>query len=121
MFSAIFVDRPRLAIVIAIVCVNFLLIHAAPGDPASVLAGQSGSADPEFIAQLRHQFGLDQPLYVQLWLYVSSMLRGDLGDSLRNQQPAPKQLDPKTKQPDYSYAHPMFWAPYALVGDGGAH
>jgi peptide/nickel transport system permease protein len=69
------------AIVIAIVCVNFLLIHAAPGDPASVLAGQSGSADPEFIAQLRHQFGLDQPLSVQLWIYVSSVLRGDLGVS----------------------------------------
>jgi peptide/nickel transport system permease protein len=69
------------AIVIAIVCVNFLLIHAAPGDPASVLAGQSGSADPEFVAQLRHQFGLDQPLSVQLWIYVSSVLRGDLGVS----------------------------------------
>jgi peptide/nickel transport system permease protein len=69
------------AIVIAIVCVNFLLIHAAPGDPASVLAGQSGSADPEFIAQLRHQFGLDRPLSVQLWIYVSSVLRGDLGVS----------------------------------------
>jgi peptide/nickel transport system permease protein len=68
-------------IVIAIVCVNFLLIHAAPGDPASVLAGQSGSADPVFIAQLRHQFGLDQPLSVQLWIYVSSVLRGDLGVS----------------------------------------
>jgi peptide/nickel transport system permease protein len=69
------------AIVIAIVCVNFLLIHAAPGDPASVLAGQSGSADPEFVAQLRHQFGLDQPLSTQLWLYVTSILRGDLGVS----------------------------------------
>jgi peptide/nickel transport system permease protein len=69
------------AIVIAIVCVNFLLIHAAPGDPASVLAGQSGSADPQFIAQLRHQFGLDQPLSTQLWIYVSSVLRGDLGVS----------------------------------------
>jgi len=69
------------AIVLAIVCVNFLLIHAAPGDPASVLAGQSGSADPQFIAQLRHQFGLDQPLPMQLWLYVSSVLRGDLGVS----------------------------------------
>jgi peptide/nickel transport system permease protein len=68
-------------IVIAIVCVNFLLIHAAPGDPASVLAGQSGSADPQFVAQLRHEFGLDQPLYVQLWIYVSSVLRGDLGVS----------------------------------------
>jgi peptide/nickel transport system permease protein len=68
-------------IVLAIVCVNFLLIHAAPGDPASVMAGQSGSADPQFVAQLRHQFGLDQPLSTQLWIYVSSVMRGDLGVS----------------------------------------
>jgi peptide/nickel transport system permease protein len=82
---------PRLikmaAIVLAIVCVNFLLIHAAPGDPATVLAGQSGSADPEFVAQLRHQFGLDQPLSTQLWIYVSSVLRGDLGVSHLQQRP----------------------------------
>ncbi len=75
------------AIVLAIVCVNFLLIHAAPGDPASVLAGQSGSADPQFIAQLRHQFGLDQPLSTQLWIYVSSVMRGDLGVSHLQQRP----------------------------------
>jgi peptide/nickel transport system permease protein len=75
------------AIVIAIVCVNFLLIHAAPGDPASVLAGQSGSADPQFVEQLRHQFGLDQPLSTQLWIYVSSILRGDLGVSHLQQRP----------------------------------
>ncbi len=68
-------------IVIAIVCVNFLLIHAAPGDPASVLAGQSGSADPQFIAQLRHEFGLDKPLSTQLWIYLTSVLHGDLGVS----------------------------------------
>ncbi len=74
-------------IVLAIVCVNFLLIHAAPGDPASVLAGESGSADPQFIAQLRHQFGLDQPLYMQLWIYVSSVMRGDLGVSHLQQRP----------------------------------
>jgi peptide/nickel transport system permease protein len=82
---------PRLikmvAIVLAIVCVNFLLIHAAPGDPATVLAGQSGSADPEFVAQLRHQFGLDKPLSTQLWIYVSSVLRGDLGVSHLQQRP----------------------------------
>ncbi len=75
------------AIVIAIVCVNFLLIHAAPGDPASVLAGQSGAADPQYIAQLRHQFGLDQPLATQMWIYVSSVLRGDLGESHLQQRP----------------------------------
>ena len=71
------------AIVFAIVVVNFLLIHAAPGDPASVLAGQSGAADPQFLAQLRHQFGLDQPLSTQLWRYVSAVAQGDLGVSHR--------------------------------------
>ena len=70
-------------IVLAIVVVNFLLIHAAPGDPASVIAGQSGAADPVFLAQLRHQFGLDQPLYMQLWLYVKGIFQFDLGESHR--------------------------------------
>ncbi len=74
------------AIVFAIVCANFLLIHAAPGDPASVMAGQSGAADPQFLAQLRHEFGLDQPLSTQLWLYISSVAHGDLGISHRQQR-----------------------------------
>jgi peptide/nickel transport system permease protein len=69
------------AVVLAIVVANFLLIHAAPGDPASVLAGQSGAADPQFVAQLRHEFGLDKPLGTQLWLYVSSVMQGNLGES----------------------------------------
>ncbi len=74
------------AVVLAIVVINFLLIHAAPGDPASVLAGQSGAADPQFLAQLRHEFGLDKPLSTQLWLYLSSVLHGDLGISHRQQR-----------------------------------
>lgn len=82
---------PRLAkmflVVLGIVCVNFLLIHAAPGDPASVIAGQSGAADPQFVAQLRAQFGLDKPLGTQLWLYVSGVLSGDLGMSHRQGRP----------------------------------
>ena len=71
------------AVLLAVIVADFLLIHAAPGDPASVLAGQSGAADPQFLAQLRHEFGLDQPLSTQLWLYVSAVLRGDLGVSHR--------------------------------------
>ncbi len=74
------------AVVFAIVVVNFFLIHAAPGDPASVMAGQSGAADPQFVEQLRHEFGLDQPLSTQLWIYVSSVARGDLGISHRQQR-----------------------------------
>jgi peptide/nickel transport system permease protein len=42
---------------LAIVVCNFFLIHAAPGDPASIIAGQSGSADPRFLEQLRGSSG----------------------------------------------------------------
>ncbi|TAJ85658.1 MAG: ABC transporter permease [Reyranella sp.] len=73
--------------VFAIVTANFLLVHAAPGDPASVMAGEAGAADPQFLAQLRTQFGLDQPLSTQLWLYVSNVAHGDLGMSYRQQRP----------------------------------
>ena len=72
-------------VVLAIVVCNFFLIHAAPGDPASIIAGQSGAADAKFLEQLRAQFGLDQPLYVQLWLYLKGILSFDLGFSHRQQ------------------------------------
>ncbi len=75
------------AVVLAIVVINFLLIHAAPGDPASVIAGQSGAADPKFLAQLREQFGLDRPLHEQLWRYMRGVLTLDLGVSHRLQRP----------------------------------
>jgi len=73
--------------VFAIIVANFLLVHAAPGDPASVMAGEAGAADPQFLAQLRTQFGLDQPLSTQLWVYVSRVAQGDLGVSYRQQRP----------------------------------
>lgn len=74
-------------VVLAIVVFNFFLIHAAPGDPASIIAGQSGAADAKFLEQLRAQFGLDQPLHVQLWLYLKGVLTLDLGFSHRQQMP----------------------------------
>lgn len=74
-------------VVLAIVVCNFFLIHAAPGDPASIIAGQSGAADAKFLEQLRAQFGLDQPLHVQLWLYLKGVLTLDLGFSHRQQMP----------------------------------
>ena len=71
------------AVVLGIVVVNFMLIHAAPGDPASVIAGQSGAADAKFVQQLREQFGLDRPLHEQLWIYMRGVLTLDLGVSHR--------------------------------------
>jgi peptide/nickel transport system permease protein len=73
-------------VVLAIVVFQFVLIRLAPGDPASVIAGQSGAADAEFMAQLRAQFGLDRPLHEQLWIYVKGILTLDLGFSHRQQQ-----------------------------------
>lgn len=71
-------------ILLLIIC-NFALIHLAPGDPVHLLAGQSG--DEQYVAFLRNKFGLDQPLPVQLGLYLSNILRGDFGYSLAFQQP----------------------------------
>ena len=74
-------------VILAIAVTNFLLIHAAPGDPASVIAGESGAADPQFMAQLRAQFGLDKPLSTQLAIYLNHVLHGDLGTSFRQGRP----------------------------------
>ena len=74
-------------ILIAILTLNFFLIHAAPGDPAAVMAGEAGAADAKFIAQLREQFGLDKPLLTQLGIYLKGVLQLDLGFSYRQQMP----------------------------------
>ncbi|UOA20610.1 Dipeptide transport system permease protein DppB (plasmid) [Sulfitobacter indolifex] len=71
------------AVILAIVLLNFILIRLAPGDPASVMAGQAGAADEKFMLQLRSQFGLDQPLPVQAWDYIAGIFQGDLGYSYR--------------------------------------
>jgi len=63
-----------------VITVNFLLIHAAPGDPSSMLL--SKTATPEFAASVRAKFGLDKPLYMQYLYYMYQVLQGDLGFSL---------------------------------------
>ena len=73
-----------------IATVNFLLIRAAPGDPVSVLAGEAGASDAQFVAQLRKEFGLDQPLSTQLGSYLGHVATLDLGWSYRQQQPVLK-------------------------------
>jgi peptide/nickel transport system permease protein len=79
-----------LIVLFAIAVLNFLLIRAAPGDPAMVLAGEAGASDPAVLQQLRERFGLDQPFVMQLWLYIKGYLTFDLGYSYRQQQPVLK-------------------------------
>lgn len=73
--------------VLVIVALNFLLLQLAPGDAAEVLAGEAGAATPEYMAQLRATFGLDQPLHMQLALYLQRALTFDLGFSFRHNLP----------------------------------
>ena len=63
----------------------FLLLHLTPGDPAAVIAGDE--ATPEAIAGIRHKLGLDRPIYEQFGIYVSNLLRGDLGTSIFSNLP----------------------------------
>ena len=78
----------RLALAIptllTIVLLNFALLQLAPGDAADVLAGEAGSATPEYMAQLRQKFGLDQPLYVQYFRYMADLMRGEFNYSIAN-------------------------------------
>lgn len=74
-------------VIVAILVVNFFLLHLAEGDAADVLAGEAGSATPEYMAQLRQKFGLDKPLPVQLAIYLKNVLSFDLGFSFRHDMP----------------------------------
>ena len=66
--------------IIVIIVLSFALIHSAPGDPITVITGDNG-ASPEFIAQIKAEYGLDQPLYWQLLVYLGQVLTGNLGFS----------------------------------------
>jgi peptide/nickel transport system permease protein len=58
----------------------FLLLHSAPGDPAAFMLGSDASADQQ--AELRHELGLDRPLYEQYFDWLGKAVRGDLGESI---------------------------------------
>jgi len=73
-----------LPIIFAIVAVNFFLVRLAPGDAAQVLAGEAGAASEQYMAQIRSQFGLDQPLYIQFISYIKNIIVFDMGYSFRH-------------------------------------
>lgn len=70
-----------------VIVVCFSLLKAAPGDLADAIAGDVGSASPEFMAALRHQYGLDQPVLVQFAHYLAHISVLDFGYSFRNGMP----------------------------------
>jgi len=63
----------------------FGLQQLLPGDPALVMAGEE--KDPEVIEQIRRQYHLDQPIPIQYLYWITGVLTGDLGESMRLKQP----------------------------------
>lgn len=78
-------------VVIGVTLITFLLSHVIPGDPASMMAGQHASAAT--VAKIRSQLGLDQPLSVQYLDYMKNVLQGNLGTSIRTQNPVLSDLE----------------------------
>jgi peptide/nickel transport system permease protein len=73
-------------IVLAILIINFLIIHLVPGDPVQALVGDFPTP-PGYIEQVRQEFGLDKPITQQLGLYLTNLAQGNLGFSFANRQP----------------------------------
>jgi len=72
-------------VLIGVATLVFSLIHLVPGDPVQTMLGESAS--PQDVAQLRTRLGLDRPLLQQYGSFVGGAVRGDLGTSLRTNQP----------------------------------
>ncbi len=70
-----------IALILAVVVLNFFLLQLAPGDMAEVLAGEAGGASQEVLDNIRATYGLDKPLIVQLGNYLGKAVQGDLGHS----------------------------------------
>jgi len=84
----LYVVRRLLALVpvaLVVATVAFVLIHLAPGDPASVIAGPDASRDD--VERIERQLGLDAPLPMQLVRWYVQLARGDLGRSIFLRRP----------------------------------
>lgn len=66
-------------ILFGVAAITFLLLYALPADPARMIAGRSATA--QTVANIRHELGLDQPLFVQFYHYLIGLVQGDLGRS----------------------------------------
>src|SRR5699024_360421 len=69
-------------VLIGVTIIVFSLMHFIPGDPAVIMAGES--APKEQVENIRERLGLNDPIHIQYWNYISNAVQGDLGSSIRN-------------------------------------
>lgn len=79
-----------LLVVFGVSLITFTISHLIPGDPARLIAGDRAS--DALVAGIRHQLGLDLPLYQQYGRYVLDLVQGDLGTSIRTNRPVLEDL-----------------------------
>ncbi|MEK57477.1 glutathione ABC transporter permease GsiC [Salmonella enterica] len=96
---------PTLLIVAVLV---FLFVHLLPGDPARLIAGPE--ADAQVIALVRQQLGLDRPLYVQFWHYITHVLQGDFGTSMVSRRPVSEEIASRFLPTLWLTITSMIWA-----------
>lgn len=76
-----------LPLLLGITLVAFLIANAVPADPVTANLPQNALNDERLVQAFREKWGLDQPVHVQYLTYLSNMLRGDMGTSIRTRQP----------------------------------
>jgi peptide/nickel transport system permease protein len=67
--------------------VVFLITNTVPGDPVLAQLGDQAASDPAFVAQWRHDYGLDRPLWERYFIFLKGLSHGDLGRSIHSQRP----------------------------------
>jgi peptide/nickel transport system permease protein len=74
-------------VILGVMTLVFFMVHMLPGDPAEEIASRGPGMSPEAIEQIRVRLGLDKPLYVQYWDFLSRTAQGDLGRSILSNRP----------------------------------
>ncbi len=77
---------------LGITFVAFAFTQLVPGDPVAANLGEQAAADPAAVAAFEERYGLDEPVPVQYWRYLTNLLQGDLGESLQDHQPVRQNL-----------------------------
>ncbi|HUW22667.1 MAG TPA: ABC transporter permease [bacterium] len=71
-------------LLLGITIITFVVVHLSPGGPADMLTGLSPKVSAEAKARLHSLYGLDKPLHVQYWLWLSRLVRFDFGKSFKD-------------------------------------
>jgi len=77
---------------VGITLVAFAFTQVVPGDPVAANLGEQAAADPAAVQAFEERYGLDEPIPVQYWRYLTNLLHGDLGESLQDHQPVRQNL-----------------------------